>query len=291
MGTNSEMAIKHIEEYSLGSSRIKYTLSPLLAYVDSQDVAVEDIDAEILNKICQKKTKKAFSSTRSILKGFYQYLKQTDTAEKISNFQYENRIKYFATVDSLLSEIDSKIGAKRSLNEIIDIHQYDIDRVIVLLYSIGFTPTNIIDLKWSDYDSESSTINSPEGAVVLSKEINRILYQYRALDGFFVRYGSKSKRFLPYVEGESLIKSTKSNTIMNANVVYRINADISKNFDIDYVDIKKSVDMWNLLKLAGYSNITPDLYSTINWNKVQMCIDNSGLGIHISEVHDFLNCI
>lgn len=291
MGTNSDTALKCIEEYSLGSDRIKYTLSPLWVYINSQDIALEDIDIEILYKICQKKTLKAFMSTRSILKGFYQYLKQPEIAEKISNFQYESKIKYFASIDSMLSEIDSQIGAKRSFDEIIDIHQYDVTRVVVLLYSIGFTPSDIVGLKWSDYDSEGAIIKTTDKTVTLPKKINRVLIQYRALDGFFIKYGARSKRFVSYRDGDSLIKTTKKTTTMNADVIYRINRELSKEFDIDYIDIKKSIDMWELLRLAGYKKITSDLSSKINWNKVQMCIDNSNCGIDISEVHDFFNCI
>lgn len=291
MGINSDLALKHIEEYSLGSDKIKYTLMPLWAYSDEQDVALEDISFDILNEICQKKTKKGFLSTRSILKGFYKYLQQSEKAKAISELQYESRIRYFVSIDDLISQIDSIIQLKFISGEIYDKQQYDTKKVTMLLYAIGLTPNDIAILKWSDYDSENSTLKVSDKIIALPGLINDVILQYRKSDGFVIKYGDTATRSMSYADGESLIKLTKKKAIMCVDIVYRINHDITDDFDIDYIDIKKSYEIWELLKLAGYETINSELPSIINWNKIRMCIANSNSGISESEIHDFLNCI
>lgn len=290
MGTKSDSALKCIEEYSFGSNRIKYTLMPLWERTDSLDIALEDIGIDTLFDVCQKKTRKAFMSTRSILKGFYQYLQQYDKAALISEFQYESRIRYFKSVDELLSYINTRIKIQFDSGEIYDIHQHDTKRVTMLLYAIGLTPNDIAALKWSDYNSENSTLKVDGRIVTLPEIINTIISFYQKSDGFVVRYGKKSTRSMPYVDGDSLIKLSKKNATMCVEIIYRINHDIVETFDIDYIDIKKSYEIWELLKLAGYE-INAELPSTINWNKIQMCIVNSNSGVSESEVRDFLGCI
>ena len=95
---------------------------------------------------------------------------------------------------------------------------------------------------------------------------------------------------MPYVDGDSLIKLSKKNATMCVEIIYRINHDIVETFDIDYIDIKKSYEIWELLKLAGYE-INSELPSIINWNKIQMCIVNSNSGVSETEVRNFLGCI
>lgn len=290
MGTNSNNALKCIEEYSFGSDRVKYTLMPLWERVDSEDIALEDISLDTLNKICQKKTKKGFMSTRSVLRGFYKYLQQPEKATAISEFQYESNIKYFSSIEDLLSQIDAIIQHQFLSGEIYDKHQHDTKKVTMLLYAMGLTPNDIVALKWSDYDSENSTLKVEDKIIALPETINTIISFYQKSDGFVVRYGKKSTRAISYADGDSFIKLTRQKVAMCVEIIYRINHDIVETFDIDYIDIKKSYEIWELLKLAGYE-INSELPSIINWNKIQMCIVNSNSGVSETEVRNFLGCI
>lgn len=290
MGTNSNNALKCIEEYSFGSDRVKYTLMPLWERVDSEDIALEDISLDTLNKICQKKTKKGFMSTRSVLRGFYKYLQQPEKATAISEFQYESNIKYFSSIEDLLSQIDAIIQRQFLSGEIYDKHQHDTKKVTMLLYAMGLTPNDIVTLKWSYYDSENSILKVDDKIIALPETINTIISFYQKSDGFVVRYGKKSTRSMPYADGDSFIKLTRQKVAMCVEIIYRINHDIVETFDIDYIDIKKSYEIWELLKLAGYE-INSELPSIINWNKIQMCIVNSNSGVSETEVRNFLGCI
>ena len=290
MGTNSNNALKCIEEYSFGSDRVKYTLMPLWERVDSEDIALEDISLDTLNKICQKKTKKGFMSTRSVLRGFYKYLQQPEKATAISEFQYESNIKYFSSIEDLLSQIDAIIQRQFLSGEIYDKHQHDTKKVTMLLYAMGLTPNDIVTLKWSDYDSENSILKVDDKIIALPETINTIISFYQKSDGFVVRYGKKSTRAISYADGDSFIKLTRQKVAMCVEIIYRINHDIVETFDIDYIDIKKSYEIWELLKLAGYE-INSELPSIINWNKIQMCIVNSNSGVSETEVRNFLGCI
>lgn len=290
MGTNSNNALKCIEEYSFGSDRVKYTLMPLWERVDSEDIALEDISLDTLNKVCQKKTKKGFMSTRSVLKGFYKYLQQPEKAMAISEFQYESNIKYFSSIEDLLSQIDTIIQYQFLSGEIYDKHRHDTKKVTMLLYAMGLTPNDIAALKWSDYDSENSTLKVEDKIITLPETINTIISFYQKSDGFVIRYGKKSTKSIQYADGDSFIKLTKQKVSMCVEIIYRINHDIVETFDIDYIDIKKSYEIWELLKLAGYE-INAELPSIINWNKIQMCIVNSNSGVSEGEVRDFLGCI
>ena len=290
MGTNSNNALKCIEEYSFGSDRVKYTLMPLWERVDSEDIALEDISLDTLNKICQKKTKKGFMSTRSVLRGFYKYLQQPEKATAISEFQYESNIKYFSSIEDLLSQIDTIIQRQFLSGEIYDKHQHDTKKVTMLLYAMGLTPNDIVTLKWSDYDSENSILKVDDKIIALPETINTIISFYQKSDGFVVRYGKKSTRAISYADGDSFIKLTRQKVAMCVEIIYRINHDIVETFDIDYIDIKKSYEIWELLKLAGYE-INSELPSIINWNKIQMCIVNSNSGVSETEVRNFLGCI
>ena len=290
MGTNSNNALKCIEEYSFGSDRVKYTLMPLWERVDSEDIALEEISLDTLNKVCQKKTKKGFMSTRSVLKGFYKYLQQPEKATAISEFRYESNIKYFSSIEDLLSQIDAIIQRQFLSGEIYDKHQHDTKKVTMLLYAMGLTPNDIVTLKRSDYDSENSTLKVEDKIITLPETLNTIISLYQKSDGFVVRYGKKSTRSMPYADGDSFIKLTRQKVAMCVEIIYRINHDIVETFDIDYIDIKKSYEIWELLKLAGYE-INSELPSIINWNKIQMCIVNSNSGVSETEVRNFLGCI
>ena len=290
MGTNSNNALKCIEEYSFGSDRVKYTLMPLWERVDSEDIALEDISLDTLNKVCQKKTKRGFMSTRSVLKGFYKYLQQPEKATAISEFRYESNIKYFSSIEDLLSQIDAIIQRQFLSGEIYDKHQHDTKKVTMLLYAMGLTPNDIVALKWSDYDSENSILKVDDKIIALPETINTIISLYQKSDGFVVRYGKKSTRAISYADRDSFIKLTRQKVAMCVEIIYRINHDIVETFDIDYIDIKKSYEIWELLKLAGYE-INSELPSIINWNKIQMCIVNSNSGVSETEVRNFLGCI
>lgn len=262
-------------------------------YCNKRNVAIEEIDINVIRDICQsqKQTLKSFASIRSIIKGFYQYLKRPDIAAQIGEFKYENKIKYFSSIDDVWSCIEAIAKEKYDSGEIHDEHQYDTKKLVILLYALGLTPSDILPLKWADYDTENSRLKVSDKYVDLPPKVNAFISMYRKSDGYLIKYSETAVKNVVYIEGESLIKLVRKNAVMNINTIYRINKGISEDFGFDYVDIRKSYDMWSLFQVAGYSEIDADLINRINWNKIRLCIVNNNYSITESEIRDFLSGI
>lgn len=279
-----------IEEYSLGNKPIKAILNGLQKKSEEIFTPFEDMDVKTIQEVCNRqKTRRGFSTTKTIIGGFYSYLNCKDIAEQISLFEYQNRINYFVSFEHLREVFNSEI--RRLLNEqiILDENRLGNLRLCIYLLALGLSTDEISQLKRSDYDNVNATIQSGEKLIQLPDGANREIDTFCKTDEY--KYLRRDKiMYCRFVESDKLIKPTRINSPENKSSIYQIFRSDMGFLNFDMTDVHKSRAMWELLKANNIDISSPDFISMIKFIDYDKIINNIGYDNNIikSEMEVFI---